>query len=225
MERLELHPGHPMYLLTWAGADAALKSLVLLSHMDVVPAETDKWTVDPWAAIEATGPDGRSRIFGRGAQDMCSVSIQQLEALARLKAEGFVPPRTIHVLLVPDEELGGGRGIRLLLAHEKMRALSPAIVLDEGLASPDAAMHVFYGERKVWWVRLVAEGPAGHGSRFVKGTAVAKLVRVLDAILDFRAEQEAALEAGHGCGKTLGDVTSVNCTMLAAGEPDATKPQ
>ena len=36
---------------------------------------------------------------------------------------------------------------------------------------------VFYGERKAWWIRVRARGNVGHGSRFVKGTAVEKLVR------------------------------------------------
>ncbi len=49
-------------------------------------------------------------------------------------------------------------------------------MLDEGLANPTDAFTVFYGERKIWWIHVKATGPTGHGSRFVKGTAVEKLV-------------------------------------------------
>jgi Rad3-related DNA helicase len=47
---------------------------------------------------------------------------------------------------------------------------------------------------------------------------VEKLLRVANHFAALRAEQEAALEASCGCGKTLGDFTSVNLTMLRAGE-------
>ena len=67
-------------------------------------------------------------------------------------------------------------------------------------------------------------GPAGHGSRFIPRTAVAKLVDVVNHVLAFRAEQEAELtKPCGGCGTTLGDVTTMNCTLLKAG--DATRLQ
>jgi aminoacylase len=58
-----------------------------------------------------------------------------------------------------------------------MREINAGLVLDEGLASPTDKFSVFYGERKIWWIRVRASGPVGHGSRFVEGTAVEKLVR------------------------------------------------
>ncbi len=77
---------------------------------------------DPWAAVVIDG-----KIYGRGTQDMksvgmsvpeicCSVcvdaeavdaGIQYLEAIRRLRASGYQPQRTIHILFVPDEEVGG----------------------------------------------------------------------------------------------------------------------
>ena len=36
---------------------------------------------------------------------------------------------------------------------------------------------MFYGERKIWWIRVRTSGNVGHGSRFIKDTAVEKLVR------------------------------------------------
>jgi len=224
-ERLEFSPGHPLFLVTFAGRDAAAPSIVLLSHMDVVPAEGAKWTRDPWAgAVEGAG--AAARVYGRGAQDMKSVSIQYLEALARLRARGFAPLRTVHALFVPDEEVGGSRGIKPLLGDgARVAALNAGFFLDEGLASPSPEYSVFYGERKIWWVRLRAEGPAGHGSRFVAHTAVAQLSRVLARVHAFHDAQAAALAAACGCGKTLGDFTTANVTMLSAGVADPAAPQ
>jgi len=171
-ERLDLAPGHPVLILAMEGSRPELPSIVLNSHMDVVPVEADKWTVDPWAGAVVDG-----KVYGRGTQDMKSVGIQYLEALARLRRSGYRPTRTVYVLFVPDEEVGGGRGMKLLLGHAIMKRMNPALVLDEGLASPTDSFSVFYGERKIWWIHVSAEGPTGHGSRFIEGTAVSKLVR------------------------------------------------
>ena len=224
---LELREGHPMYTLSWPGSDPAAPSIVLLSHMDVVPVDAAKWTVDPWAGALARGPlpEGQPRVYGRGAQDMKCVGIQYLEACARLRARGFAPRRTLHVLFVPDEEVGGSRGIKLLLAHSRMRELNMGFLLDEGLASPSERYSVFYGERKIWWVRLKAVGPAGHGSRFVPHTAVQQLHAALANVVAFHEEQRGALEGACGCGKTLGDFTTANVTMLRAGGQDDAAPQ
>ena len=212
--------GHPTLVLTWAGSSPELPSIVLSGHMDVVPVEREKWTREPWAAELVDG-----KIYGRGTQDMKSVSIQYLEAIARLKAGGFAPRRTVHVLLVPDEEVGGRRGMKAFLAARRVREMNPALVLDEGLASPSDKFSVFYGERKIWWIKVTATGAAGHGSRFIEGTAVNKLARVVEKMLAFREDQKRQLDATCHCGKQLGDFTSVNCTMLQAGEPDPARPQ
>ena len=212
-KEVELVLGHPMAVLTWAGSRPDLPSVILNSHMDVVPVDTDKWTKAPFDASIVDG-----KIYARGAQDMKSVGSQYIEAVMRLKATGFVPVRTIHLLYVPDEEVGGLRGIKMLLGDPLIKALNPGLVLDEGLASPDDKFTVFYGERKIWWLRVTATGAAGHGSRFVEGTAVEKLMRVINSVLAFREDQKKQLEANCGCGKQLGDYTTMNCTQLLAGD-------
>ena len=216
----ELVPGHPLFVLTWPGAEPAAPSIVLLSHMDVVPVDEKKWSCDPWGGELRGG-----RVYGRGAQDMKCVGIQTLEACARLKARGAAPRRTVHLLLVPDEEVGGSRGIKPLLAHPLWAALNPGFLLDEGLASPSPAYSVFYGERKIWWAKIRATGPAGHGSRFVQHTAVHKLATVVARIHAYHEAQRLALAEGCSCGKQLGDFTTANVTMLAAGAADAAAPQ
>jgi aminoacylase len=223
-EKLEYAPGHPIFVLTWEGRDPSLPSIVLSSHSDVVPVDADKWTVDPFGAVLRDG-----RVYGRGAQDMKSVTVQYLEALRRIRARSpdWRPLRTLHVLLVPDEEVGGNRGMKLFLTSERVKRMNPALVLDEGLASPTDKYSVFYGERKIWWIRVTAVGAVGHGSRFVDNTAVPKLVKVIDKALAYREEQRAALEhaSACGCGKQLGDFASINCTMLSAGNPNPSTPQ
>ena len=67
-----------------------------------------------------------------------------------------------------------------------------AFALDEGLANPREAFTVFYGERTPWWLLIRAEGPTGHGSRFIADTAVSKLMGVVNKALAFRREQEVS---------------------------------
>jgi acetylornithine deacetylase/succinyl-diaminopimelate desuccinylase-like protein len=80
---------------TVTGTDASLPSILLNSHFDVVPAVMDKWSVDPWAAIEKDG-----WIYGRGTQDMKCVCIQYLLAICRLLKAGKKFKRTIHLSFV-----------------------------------------------------------------------------------------------------------------------------
>ncbi|ETN01959.1 hypothetical protein PPTG_16645 [Phytophthora nicotianae INRA-310] len=210
----------PVVLATWKGEDPTLPGIILNSHYDVVPAIPEHWTYDPFEAKILH--DGR--IYGRGAQDMKSVCIQYVEAVHALKTSGFTPKRNIYLLFVPDEEPGGAQGMGTFIETEQFKAIQPvAFAFDEGLANPGDAYTVFYGERAQWWVYVKAEGPTGHGSRFIKDTATSKIIDICNKALAFREEQEKILNADAGCKhgdmkkKKLGDVTSINITALQSG--------
>lgn len=217
-QHVEPVKGKPVLLATWHGTKPQLPALLLNSHYDVVPAMEEFWTVDPWAAEIQDG-----KIYGRGTQDMKSVCVQYLLAIERLKKKGFTPQRTVHLSFVPDEEIGGVDGMGKLLQTPEFAALGTlGLALDEGLANPGDAFTVFYGERLPWWILVRASGPTGHGSRFIKETAPQKLLRVAERALAFRRAQEELLGhdqhgCKHGTAKKLGDVTTLNLTMLRAG--------
>jgi len=179
----------------------------------------EHWTVDPWGAIEKDG-----KIYGRGTQDMKSVCAQYLLAVGRLlstrKGKPFL--RTIHLTFVPDEETGGKDGMSTFVKSPEFQQLKPiGVALDEGLANPENKYTVFYGERAPIWIMVTAKGPTGHGSRFIADTAVEKLIGLSNKALEFRSSQEAKLGYKGGCkhceGKKLGDVTTLNLTMLKTG--------
>jgi aminoacylase len=226
----------PVVIVTLAGQDPSLPSILLNSHYDVVPVMREQWCCDPFGAeirdgyvgpqvpddLEPAGPC----IYARGAQDMKCVCIQYLEALRRLRKrpEGWKPLRTLHLTFVPDEEIGGADGMGAFLKTSEFAEMQPiALALDEGLANDRDVFTVFYGERTPWWLLVRAEGPTGHGSRFIKDTAVEKLMGVVNKALAFRREQEMSLNwdihAGckHAQAKKLGDVTTLNVTMLKGG--------
>mmetsp|Transcript_8032 Transcript_8032/g.11890 ORF Transcript_8032/g.11890 Transcript_8032/m.11890 type:complete len:313 (+) Transcript_8032:168-1106(+) len=115
-----------------------------------------------------------------------------------------------------------------------------ALALDEGLATTNDTYSVFYGERLPWWVNVTATGNTGHGSRFIEHTAVEQIVDMANKALAFRKGQRDALHgtfhADHSnCSHAiaakkrrlnkdaqqsemkLGDVTTLNLTMIQAG--------
>eukprot|EP00850_Spirogloea_muscicola_P014960 SM000111S18783 [mRNA] locus=s111:91567:99835:- [translate_table: standard] len=242
-EVLELVPGKPVVLLTWEGLEKGLPSVLLNSHMDVVPAEEGKWEYDPFGAAK----DGAGNIYARGSQDMKCVGMQPalvrsllrsqsimallpfsgplppllayLEAIRALKVEGFVPRRSVHVSFVPDEEIGGVDGMGKLVESARFRDINVGVLLDEGLASPTDSYRIFYGERSPWWLVIKAAGQPAHGSKAFDGSAMENLLKSVEVVMRYRSSQFDLVKAGMAAE---GEVVSVNPVFLKAGHPTPT---
>ena len=206
----EFVPNKPVLLGSLPGSDPEIPGLLLNGHYDVVPVDASKWKFNPFGAERR--PDGR--IYARGTQDMKTVLMQYLEALSILRDQGYVPRRTVHVSFLPDEEVGGLDGASRFVNSDIFRGLNVGIALDEGLANPENAYSIFWGERASNWVILKASGRTGHGSRFVKDTAIEKITRILSRIYSHRTMEESRC---HHHNLKLGDVLSMNVTGLRAG--------
>ncbi|XP_039805544.1 aminoacylase-1-like isoform X2 [Panicum virgatum] len=206
----------PLLLLTWPGSDPSLPSVLLNSHIDSVPAEAERWSHPPFAAHRdpATG-----RVYARGAQDDKCLPVQYLEAIRGLRAAGFAPARTVHISLVPDEEIGGMDGFEKFAQSEEFRALNIGFMLDEGQASPTDVFRVFYADRLVWRLIVKAAGAPGHGSRMFDGAAVDNLMDCLETVSGFREAQFGMVKAGE---RGPGEVVSVNPVYMKAGIPSPT---
>ena len=76
---LESAPGRASIYARLKG-DGTRKSLVLLNHMDVVPADKRYWTVEPFGGVVKDG-----YIWGRGAIDMKGMGIVELMAMLQSK--------------------------------------------------------------------------------------------------------------------------------------------
>ena len=204
-------PGKPILILTWEGQDPSLSSVLLNSHMDVVPVFPEHWTHHPFSAFK----DEAGNIYGRGTQDMKCVGIQHLEAVRRLKAAGTKLRRTLHLTFVPDEEIGGVDGMAKFVQSAEFKSLNVGFSLDEGLAGPEEEIPLYYGERNVFWVKITCHGSPGHGSRFLENTAGEKAQKIINKLLEFRSQEKERLEANPEL--TLGDVTTVNLTLMEGG--------
>ncbi|GAB1600777.1 aminoacylase-1-like [Argonauta hians] len=208
---IEVSPGKPVFLMTVEGQDPSLPSLMLNSHVDVVPVDMDCWKVDPFSAEKMENGD----IYARGSQDMKCVGIQYLEAIRQILKEGKKMMRNIHLTFVPEEEVGGKLGMKLFLKREEFKQLNVGFVLDEGLANPTEHFTVFNGERSCWWAKIKCPGNPGHGSRFIENNAAEKFRNIINKLLSYRDEEEKRLKSNPNL--VLGDVTSVNLTMVEGG--------
>jgi aminoacylase len=204
-------PGNPVLIMTWLGKQPNLPSILLNSHMDVVPVFPENWTYDPFSAHK----DEKGNIYARGAQDMKCVGIQYVEAVRRLKKANETFLRTIHILFVPDEEVNGSKGMKPFVHTQEFKDLNVGFALDEGIAVPESIYQVYYAERVKWWLRVTCSGNPGHGSKFIENTAAEKFQKVVNKFLSFREEQKKKLESDPKL--SLGDVTTVNMTIISGG--------
>jgi len=167
------------------GSNANLKPLLLLNHIDVVPAQTEVWSVDPFKAEIIDGI-----LYGRGALDMKCLGIMQLMTIILLKREGYIPERTIKFLGVADEEILGEYGAQWMIKHHWDK-LDPEWVWDEGgIGSKDSfpgfsAYAIAVAQKKSFWVDIEVSGKSGHGSRPFKGYPNEVLAKALNKIVSW----------------------------------------
>lgn len=105
--------------------------------------------------------------------------------------------------------------MRLFVKTNVFHCLNVGFALDEGIASPDQVFPVFYAERSVWRVDFICHGSTGHGSLLLENTAGEKMRYILDRMMDFRAQQVEKLKKNPEI--SIGDVTTVNLTILSGG--------
>ena len=104
------------------------QAVVLHHHIDVDPiAHLEAWTHPPFGG-EIEGP----WLYGRGAFDMKSVAVAQLEAFLALKRGGRRPSRTVILLATADEESGSELGMRWVLRQHPELVKRFGVVLTEG---------------------------------------------------------------------------------------------
>jgi acetylornithine deacetylase/succinyl-diaminopimelate desuccinylase-like protein len=179
VRRYESGPGRSIVVARLKGTGPA-KPLLLLHHMDVVPTDPSRWQHDPFAAEIADG-----RIWGRGAIDMKGLGVVQLMSFILLKRQHVPLARDVILMAVPDEEVGGTLGAKWMLQNHYAE-IEPEYTLDEGgfgsrdlFAPGKLVFGISVAEKKILWLKLRAEGVAGHGSQPHDQNANDRLVRAL----------------------------------------------
>lgn len=187
----------------WAkvpGTGGGLHPVVLLSHLDVVPANPDEWSVDPFAGEIRDG-----RVFGRGALDAKGVAAVHAVALMQLAArpEEARLPRDVILLATPDEETGGRHGAGWL-AKERPDLLGRAeFLLTEGgsISVQGGARPAVWGvtitEKSPCWLELRTRARGGHSSAPSADDAVPRLVSALDRVRRIESEIDVLPEVAQ----------------------------
>ncbi len=161
------------------------KPLLLVSHLDVVPVEQEKWSVDPFG-----GEIIDSMIYGRGAVDMKQMTAIQLTLLlyfAQLqKDQQFTLDRDLIFLSVADEERGGEAGMQWIIKN-KPEWVDAEFALNEGGGSG-----VQIGGKRIYPCEAAQKGPfpvtlrvtgePGHGSIPHQNNALAILARAVHRV-------------------------------------------
>ncbi|MGQ0649710.1 MAG: M20/M25/M40 family metallo-hydrolase [Gemmatimonadaceae bacterium] len=167
------------------GRTPGRKGLLLLSHIDVVEAKPEDWTLPPY---EFTEKDGI--FYGRGVADDKDEGAAHLTTLIRLKTEGYVPDRDIVVALTADEEGGPANGVEYIL-EKRPELFNVEYAFNEGgggrvtAAGKYVSHDVQASEKKFQMYMLEATNPGGHSSVPVKDNAITELSKALVRVGNF----------------------------------------
>ncbi|MEN0128054.1 MAG: M20/M25/M40 family metallo-hydrolase [Brevundimonas sp.] len=174
-ELFESAPGRASVVARIEGQDSSRPALVLHGHLDVVPARAEDWSVDPFGAEERDG-----LVWGRGAVDMKDMDAMILSVVRQMAREGRRPARDVVVAMFADEEAGGTYGARYAVDHrpDLFEGATEAISEVGGFSVEIGGKRAYLlqtAEKGLSWMRLVADGRAGHGSQVNPDNAVTHL--------------------------------------------------
>ncbi|MFJ6278551.1 M20/M25/M40 family metallo-hydrolase [Arthrobacter subterraneus] len=213
---VESAPGRASVITRMAGSDSSLPALVVHGHLDVVPAQKEDWSVDPFSAEERDG-----LIWGRGAVDMKDMDAMILSVLRSMQREGIQPRRDLIFAFFADEEAGGNYGASWLVDNkpELFDGATEAISEVGGFSATIGGQRTYFlqtAEKGISWLRLVAHGRAGHGSQINTDNAVTQLARAVARI----GEHQWPVELTPTTRQFLDGVTELTGVEFDADNPE-----
>ncbi|HKW65427.1 MAG TPA: M20/M25/M40 family metallo-hydrolase [Candidatus Acidoferrum sp.] len=162
------------------------KALLLVAHMDVVPVDKARWTVDPFGAVVKDG-----YMYGRGAIDDKGMLAANLAGFIGLKRSNAHLNRDVIFLATADEEQSADASIRTLIAKywDKFAA---GFAINEGGNVFTKSGKVQYigvqaGEKVAVNVAVIARGTSGHASQPTKDNPVVHLAAAVAKIGTYSA--------------------------------------
>ena len=168
------------------GRSTGRKPILLLSHIDVVEAKAEDWTLPPFQFIERDGT-----FFGRGVADDKDEGAIHLAVIMRMREERYVPDRDIIVALTADEEGGPANGVQWLLANHRP-LIDAEFAFNEGgggrVRGPNItdtvklSHDVQASEKKFLNFRFEVTNPGGHSSVPRPDNAITQLAVALTKI-------------------------------------------
>ncbi len=179
----ESAPGRCNVVAMIPGRDSTRPGLVVHGHLDVVPANADDWSVDPFC-----GDIIDAMIWGRGAVDMKNMDAMILATIREWSRVGYVPPRDIVLAFFADEEAGSIYGSHWMVdKHPEIfsgctEAISEVGGFSVTVAGGKRLYMIETAEKGIHWMKLTAEGRAGHGSVMNDENALTRLSQAVTNI-------------------------------------------
>jgi len=161
-------------------------ALILIHHMDVVPARAEEWSVPPFSGEIRDGV-----MYGRGTLDTKGLGVAHLCAAIGAAKSGRLR-RKLYFVANSDEEVGGGEGAEYFIRNLPI-SFGRAYGMNEGgvgvrdIFGPGKFFLVNLWEKGPLWLKLSASGRAGHGSRPSARDAPARLSRAMARIASHRS--------------------------------------
>ena len=156
-------PNMKALVVRYRGRSSALKPMMLMAHMDVVPALASDWSRAPFTFAETDG-----HYYGRGVEDNKAGLAAIVATFVRWKRSGYVPERDLVAVLTADEETDGN-SIRWLLRNQPaLFTAELALNTDAGGVSMDKGKALAFSmqaSEKVYAdFNLDVTNPGGHSS-------------------------------------------------------------
>lgn len=156
--------------------------IMLSGHTDVVPAEGQPWSSDPFQLRVADG-----RAFGRGTADMKGFVASALALAARAASRDLETP--LHLALSHDEEIGCV-GVRSLIDRLAARGFAARLAI---IGEP-TQMRIATGHKGKLAARATCCGVSGHSALAPKALNAIHLA--CDFVATLRRRQDALAQSG-----------------------------
>ena len=186
----ESAPGRCNVIAHIKGQDEGRSGLVVHGHLDVVPANAEDWSVEPFSAQIKEG-----MIWGRGAIDMKNMDAMIIAIFRMWARKGIKPPRNIVLAFFADEEAGSLFGSRWMVANhpEVFAGCTEAISEVGGFSVTVAGGKRLYfieaAQKGIHWMKLSASGRAGHGSMMNPENALTRISEAVSKIGNYEWPQ------------------------------------
>lgn len=184
-EIVEYAPGRGNLIAKLEAENPTEKPICLLSHIDVVTAEADKWPKDKQPLSGTL--DEKGYIWGRGALDMKGLGALELMTMVLLK-RAHVPLRRHVILLAVAAEESDSGGVQFIVDKHWGKIGCSHSVNEGGIGIHDLLVDgqtvyaISVAEKGVLWLKMTAHGEAGHGSTPVPGRAPERLLRAIERL-------------------------------------------
>jgi acetylornithine deacetylase/succinyl-diaminopimelate desuccinylase-like protein len=177
---LESAPGRGNLVARLKG-DGRAAPLLLMVHIDVVPAEADQWTHPPFGGDIADG-----FLWGRGTLDTKELAAMELMVMLMLKREGKSPARDIIFMANADEEAGGRLGAGWMVKEHPDLIRAEYAINEGGGFGLDILGQRFFtcqvAEKGTARFAMRTRGRPGHGSQPHRDNSVLKLADAIQKI-------------------------------------------